>query len=524
MTTPAPARRAPAVDAPTPVDAPPAAADSGALAGAPGGAEVGRSGRAPAGPAGPAVPVAPGGGRLPASVVARNVRLVQRDSVAVGIVNASTPFLPVLLLRLGGTTLQVSLLTALPAIAGFLFAIPLGRFLQRRRNVVPWYSAARLVAQLAFGAMALAMLMLPEGPGWARGAAPAALAVLAIWALQTLPNTMVNVAFPVLMDGASGPSHRMDLLSRRWSIMGLTTAITVAVAGQFLGILPFPRNYALVFGAFAGSALASWWYSHRVRLPDHVPSTRAAGAGRGPGGGLRALVRAQPAFMTFEVRSFVYTAGVYMATPLVPLYYVREVHASDAWIGLIGAATAATQLVGYWLWRRVSARHGTRRVLVITILGNALGPVALSLLGALPLVVLLAATTSIFYAGASLVLFEELMRRVPRPWAVSFTAIDQSTQNLAATIAPLTGGLLATVFGIRYALAIATCLGVIAFVLFALEGRSAVLPGPAARGTRRVAATRPPRFSRTRQRIGGAPPGHAAHSNGGCPTSSSARR
>ncbi len=160
---------------------------------------------APAGPAAGPVPAHPAHW-LPGSVVAENVRLVQRDSVAVGIVNASTPFLPVLLLRLGGTTFQVSLLTAIPAVAGFLFAIPVGRFLQGRRSVVPWYSSARLVAQLGFGVMAVAMLVLPQGSGWPSGAAPAALAVLAIWALQTPPNTLVNVAFPVV-DGWRVAAH-----------------------------------------------------------------------------------------------------------------------------------------------------------------------------------------------------------------------------------------------------------------------------------------------------------------------------
>lgn len=418
----------------------------------------------------PNAPTAPGG-QLPGAVIAENVRLVQRDSVAVGIVNASTPFLPVLLLRLGGTTFQVSLLTAIPAVAGFLFAIPVGRFLQGRRSVVPWYSSARLVAQLGFGVMAGAMLILPEGSGWPAGAAPAALAVLAIWALQTVPNTLVNVAFPVLMDGASGSSRRLDLLSRRWSIMGLTTAITVAVAGQVLGYLPFPRNYALIFGAFAIAAIGSWWNSHRIRLPDQdVPAACPTGA-RLRLAGFASIVRAEPRFLAFEARSFLYTAGVYMAMPLLPLYYVKELHASDAWIGVIGAAVAMSQLVGYVGWRRLSRRRGTRPVLLATILGNALAPATLTMLGDLPVVAALVAVASVFGAGASLVLFEELMRRVPPRSAVTFTAIDQSAQNLAAAIAPLAAGLIATAVGIRPALVVASVVGVSAFALFALEGR-----------------------------------------------------
>src|SRR5205823_9675951 len=40
---------------------------------------------------------------------------------------------------------EVGLLTTLPALGGLLFAIPFGQVIQRRRNVVPWYSRSRLI-------------------------------------------------------------------------------------------------------------------------------------------------------------------------------------------------------------------------------------------------------------------------------------------------------------------------------------------------------------------------------------------
>ena len=49
-----------------------------------------------------------------------------------GVVNAASPFLPVLVARLGGTAFTISLLTSIPAVAGFTLAIPIGQFLQRR--------------------------------------------------------------------------------------------------------------------------------------------------------------------------------------------------------------------------------------------------------------------------------------------------------------------------------------------------------------------------------------------------------
>jgi len=96
------------------------------------------------------------------SVQARNWRLVQLDSVFIGVVNASGTFLPVFLLRLGASASDIGLLTALPALTAFALAIPFGRWLQRRRNTVPWYSRLRLVAWSSYAVMAAVAALLPR--------------------------------------------------------------------------------------------------------------------------------------------------------------------------------------------------------------------------------------------------------------------------------------------------------------------------------------------------------------------------
>ncbi len=103
--------------------------------------------------AGPAPPHSPRtdrrGSAATDETIAHNYRTVQADSVAMGLVNAAGSFLPVLLVRLGATGTQVGLLSALPGVSGVLLAIPIGRWLQRQRNIVSWYSRSRLVAQSA---------------------------------------------------------------------------------------------------------------------------------------------------------------------------------------------------------------------------------------------------------------------------------------------------------------------------------------------------------------------------------------
>ena len=170
------------------------------------------------------------------AIEATNRTLNRNDSLAVGVVNAAAPFLPVLLVRLGASGVAVGLVTALPAVAGALLALPVGRWLQGRRDIVPAYSGSRLLAHTIYAPMALALWLVPRD--WAVAA------ILVIWAIAMVPNTIGQVAFPIVMDGAAGSRGRYELLGRRWAIIGLVTALTMAAGGQLLRVLPFPENYA----------------------------------------------------------------------------------------------------------------------------------------------------------------------------------------------------------------------------------------------------------------------------------------
>ncbi|HET7182700.1 MAG TPA: hypothetical protein VFI15_10750, partial [Candidatus Limnocylindrales bacterium] len=175
-------------------------------------------------------PVAP-----TAAIRAANYRRVQLDSVFIGVVNAAGTFLPVFLLRMGASASDVGLLTALPALTAFLLAIPFGRWLQPRGEIVKWYSRLRLIAWSSYAVMAIVAILLPPGR-----AIPV---LLGVWALASLPSTAAFVTFALVMDGAAGPGGRFDLLGQRWAIAGVSATISVALVGQLLTYVPFPLNF-----------------------------------------------------------------------------------------------------------------------------------------------------------------------------------------------------------------------------------------------------------------------------------------
>lgn len=399
----------------------------------------------------------------------KNFLNVQIDGIGVGLAAASAPFLPVFLARLGASNLEVGLLTAMPALTGLLLALPVGRFLQTRRRIVPWFSLSRVLTVSAYAFTGLAPFVVPQK--WLVAA------VLGIWALATLPQTALNVTFSVVMNGVAGPRGRYDLMSRRWSILGFTTAVSVAAVGKVLGLLAFPVNYQMVFLGLSLGGLISYYFSSHIDLPEAELTPPS------PGAGLRARLRdyvgpvmREPGFVSFVLKRFVFLTGTSLATPLFPLYYVRVVQASDWWIGLINTAQMAVVLFGYFFWVRQSRRRGSRFVLLASTLAMALYPALIAASTRVEVIAIIAGVAGIFQAGIDLVFFDELMRTVPPAYTATFVSMAQMLTYLSTMLAPLLGTLLADRIGLAGALAIAAGVRLLGFALFALPSRASHSP------------------------------------------------
>jgi hypothetical protein len=404
----------------------------------------------------------------PYEIQKRNFRNVQIDAVGIGLASAAAPFLPVFLTRLGATNIQVGLLTSMPAFTGLILAIFIGSFLQTRRNIIPWFSSARLLVISSYTLTGILPFLVPREY--------AVQAVLLIWAAATIPQTMLAVAFSVVMNAVAGPEGRYELMSRRWSILGLTSAITVAVAGWTLDQLDFPINYQLVFMALSVGGLISYYFSSHISLPDsESPEEKPALSARQRIGEYFDLIRQEPAFLAFTAKRFVFLSGTALATPLFPLYYVREVQANDAWIGIINTSQTAVLLIGYYLWTRQSRRRGSRFVLLRTTFSLALYPALVAMTHRVELIALLAGLAGIFQAGIDLVFFDELMKTVPVKQSARFVSLAQSLQYLSMVVAPLLGTWLANHIGIGGALMVSALLRLVGFALFA-QPRPAPLP------------------------------------------------
>ena len=393
----------------------------------------------------------------------KNYRYVQIDAIGVGLASSAAPFLPVFLTQLGGSNTQVGLLTTMPGVTGLILSLIVGRFLQTRRNVVPWFSLARLFVLSCYALTGLVPFVI-SSPRYG------IYAILAIWAIATLPQTMVNVAFSVVMNAVAGPEGRYQLMSRRWSTLGLTSSIMVFMAGQLLDHISFPLNFQIVFMTLSLGSLVSYYFSSHIRLGDREPPETIRNQ-RSPIQSLKIyaqLLRGNPAFVSFSVKRFVYLSGISLAAPLFPLYFVREVHASNAWIGFIATAQSFVTLFGYFLWTRLSHQRGSRFALLWTTGAMAIYPAVIALTHRVEFIALAAAIAGIFQAGVDLVFFDELMKTVPIEYSATFVSLAQSIQYMSTIVSPLIGTFLADQIGLGPALVAGTALRLTGFLLFLL--------------------------------------------------------
>ncbi len=389
----------------------------------------------------------------------RNFRNVQIDAIGVGLANAASPFLPVFLTYLNASSFQVGLLSSMPAFTGLLLAIPLGRFLQKQTNIVKWFSIARLLVIASYALTSIFSFFLPEKV--------LVNSILLIWAIATIPQSLVSIAFSVVMNAVAGPDRRFELMSRRWSTMGLTTTLVVLAIGQLLDRIAFPLNYQLMFIGMSFGGLISYYYSsHIVLLSAAPPPMKNSRDLRALYREYRDLVFREKPFVLFMVKRLLVMSGIQFSAPLIPLYLVRVAHVSDGWISIITMTQTAILVLGYFFWTRLSRKHGSHAVLLLTTFGISFYPLLLSTTVVPWQIALYAGVAGVFQAGLDLIFFDELMKTVPIEYSAIFVSFAQMMQFLAAIFSPMIGTFVADVFSIPTGLIIASLIRFSGFIAF----------------------------------------------------------
>lgn len=372
-------------------------------------------------------------------------------------------YLPVFLARLGASPSLLGLLTSGPSLVAMLSYIPGGAYAERHSNLVRPVASSALITRTSYILIAVLPFIL----------APAYIpvAVVALWSLAAIPSGVMIAAWTAVMQKAVSPRHRAQLNGTRWGLMSVVSAISMALFGNLLDRTPFPGGYQFVFAASFVANLAHVYFWLKVRVPPFVPDRSACAQGKDLAQRLRAFFRpfaqSHP-FVRYNLATLAYRLALTMPAALFSIFWVKDLQASDTWIGLRGTAGYAALVIGYAFWGRMANRLGHRNLLIICGTGLGFYPMLTALVPSMQWLPLVAIVWGFTAAAIDIGFFDMLLSVCPEGRQPSFAAAANVLANLATFVGPLLGALLAQVLSVRSALLVSGVLQVICVAFFSL--------------------------------------------------------
>lgn len=322
------------------------------------------------------------------------------------------PFMPIVVRRMGGSELEVSLVIA-AAFIGHLLS-PLGVYLLAGFPLVPAVVMTGNLGRLVFIVAAVA----------ATTPLVVALGYVGFWIVM-LSNV---AAYTTLMQRIYPADQRATAMGRVRIGANLSGLIASIAGGAILQVAPDPVR---VLAAAAGLSLLANLIFLRIRHDEQVRRPRMTSPVS-----LLPMVRADPTFARYLVATTVLGFGNLIGATLYPLLLVDRFDAPNAFVGIYTAVSAAATMAGYYFFGRRIDRGSSIR---LTLANSTL------LLG-MPLVYLVAPSTwallpaaaiaGFTMGGGDLTFFTNMVQLAPRDKAADYMAAQSFVLGLRGTIAP----------------------------------------------------------------------------------------
>lgn len=394
------------------------------------------------------------------SIVNRNILYLTLDTAVQGLMMGGIfSFLSVFLVRLGATTLQTSLLTSLPAIVMVISSLPSGAFIQKQRDLVRFTNIVRVFHRGSILLVALLPFFVHEH---------VVETIILIWTIKAVTNAMLQSSWMTVIAEVIPANRRASVNGMRWTVMGITTALAGALFGYMLDTIVFPLNYQIVFIiSFLGGATGMVFWG-KMRIPENIQVASEAPQTKSIKMQIRAYWQSikVPVFLRYELTINVLRLALNLPVALYSIYWIRELNASDLWIGWRATANRLAMIVGYSLWGKVVQRKGYTIPLLVCTLGVGLAPVFTAFIPGETWLPAIAIIQGLFITGMNLSTFDTLFAVCPADRRPTFFAVNTMLASLMIFLSPMLGSALADRIGIRGVFYIAGGVHVVAMLLF----------------------------------------------------------
>lgn len=285
-------------------------------------------------------------------------------------------FLNIYATRIGATSFQIGLISAMSAVVTLFLSIPVGRWLQTQNTsrAIFWSSVYYRVGFVAY--IFLPWMGTEQGQIWA---------IIIITFLMAIPLTTLGVGFNALFAEAVPVEYRAHVAGIRNVTLSIMFMLSSLVSGYILQNLAFPLGYQIVFGIGAiGAAMSSvHLYFIRPLQTDAPPA-----APQQPPITLRPYARNLATSLRLDIWNtrfrnvllalFAFHLTQYLAIPLFPLYNVRVLQLTDDHIGIGTALFYLTVLLGSTQLQNFTHRMGNKKLIGFSVCAMALYPLLMA--------------------------------------------------------------------------------------------------------------------------------------------------
>lgn len=378
------------------------------------------------------------------NIQAKNYWHLYWDVFWYGLTFGSTlSFLSVFATRLGATGWQVGSLTAGPALVGVLLTVVASKWVDAR-------PLGQVVTQTAIwqrlGLVVLVPLpfLFPD---------PVKIWVVLILILLTaVPGSVLAVAFNAFLAATVPSEDRGQVVGIRNALLAATITVSFFGSGWILDQLSFEWGYAVIFGLGAIGLIMSTVHLAQVQVPEtspHPPASKISA------GGLDIFAPIGGAYRWAMLAYFLFHFGLLITSPLMPLFWVNEIHLTDGQIGLVNAIYYLSMLATSFTLSPLTRRFGNHRLTVWGTLVQILYPLLTCFSSDLTLLVAANIIGGASWGVLGGTYLNRLLEIVPEDSRPAHLALYNMALSAATFSSTLLGPLLADFTGLREALFIA---------------------------------------------------------------------
>jgi len=377
-------------------------------------------------------------------------------------------YLPLFALAYGANNAEIGLMVAvagLGAASAFLPGAWLSGLWPRRKTFV--VLTGGLLARTPF----LAFILLP----FVADGVQALRIIIVLAVVQAFFASLGTPAWTSLAADIVPLSIRGRYFAWREFIYGAGGMAAAPAAGLMVTIWGKPEGWQGVWLlALAAGLLSVWFFS---RIPEEPRPRPSEGAPSAPP--WHATILRDANFLIFGGTVFLWNISLYAAAPFFNVYLVKNLGASEVWVGGLAAVASAFGLVGQTVFGRLLDAKGSRWLMAVCGLFIPFLPWAWYFVNAPWQIILINAVAGVAWAGYLLGSFNFLLIISPPGQRRYYAAAYQTLVFLSAAAGPLIGGVVAQSHSIK-ALFIISGAGRLAahvlFLRFVRERRSDTRP------------------------------------------------